>query len=141
MLEEDDDMTDVLIPRSTQRERDGGETAAPARDAVPARPRLSFLEPSSMVPTYVGIVVVAVGFALIAIGWAKVAALTNVALQLPYLVSAGITGLALVMCGLIIVNVAAKRQDAAERARQMQQLTGVLAELKDALGATGEDGE
>ncbi|MHB8341793.1 MAG: hypothetical protein ACYDB7_11575 [Mycobacteriales bacterium] len=97
------------------------------------RRRWDFLEPSSVVPTYIGIGVVAVGFVLIAIGWAKVAGLLNVALQVPYLVSAGLSGLALVMVGLLVVNVAAKRRDAAERTRQLEGLTTVLDELRRAL--------
>ncbi|MHB8452642.1 MAG: hypothetical protein ACYDAQ_19630 [Mycobacteriales bacterium] len=97
------------------------------------RRRWAFLEPSSVVPTYIGIGVVAVGFVLIAIGWAKVAGLLNVALQVPYLVSAGLSGLALVMVGLLVVNVAAKRRDAAERTRQLEGLTTVLDELRRAL--------
>ena len=89
-----------------------------------------WLEPASLVPTYVGVVVVAVGFVLIGIAWSQIAALTVVSLQMPYLVSAGFTGLALVMVGLIIINVAAKRQDGAERARQMQTLTETFQALQ-----------
>jgi hypothetical protein len=95
-----------------------------------ARPWSRWLEPSSLVPTYVGVLVIATGFALIGIAWAEIAALTNVGLQMPYLVSAGITGLALVMVGLIVVNVAARRQDGAERARQMQTLTETFQALQ-----------
>jgi hypothetical protein len=129
-------MTDVLMAETAS----GGEEVHEPPDplgpagAAPVRRLLQVLEPSSLVPTYVGIAVVAIGFALIGIAWAKVAALTNVALQLPYVVSAGISGLAVVMCGVLIVNVAAKRQDAAERARQMERLTGIMGELKQALG-------
>jgi hypothetical protein len=127
-------MTDMLMPRPAT----GEDTREPATPLPTRRPRLRVLEPSSLVPTYVGVGVIALGFALIAIGWAKVAGLDNVALQLPYIVSAGITGLGLVMCGLITVNIAAKRQDAAERARQMERLTSVMAELKETLEtATG----
>lgn len=103
----------------------------------PGRGRRLF-DPSSLVPTYIGIGVMALGFALIALAWSKIAHLANVALQLPYLVSAGITGLALVMVGLIVINVAAKRQDAAERARQMEQLTTVLTDLKRSLESPGD---
>jgi TRAP-type C4-dicarboxylate transport system permease small subunit len=88
------------------------------------------VDPSSRIPTYIGIAVVAIGFALIGIAWAKIAPLLNVALQLPYLVSAGFTGLALVMLGLIVINIAAKRQDAAELTRQLDRLVGVLTELQ-----------
>ena len=138
-------MTDVLMAETASGGENGHESPDPREQAgvAPARRRLQVLEPSSLVPTYVGIAVVAIGFALIGIAWAKVAALTNVALQLPYVVSAGISGLAVVMCGVLIVNVAAKRQDAAERARQMERLTSIMAELKEALGTgagRAEDG-
>lgn len=95
-----------------------------------AKPWTSWLEPSSLVPTYAGVLVIAVGFALIGVAWAQIAALTNVGLQMPYLVSAGFTGLGLVMVGLIIVNVAAKRQDAAERGRQMETLNETFLALQ-----------
>lgn len=114
--------------------------AEPVREAAPlevARPRrfarLAFLAPTSPVPVAVGVVVIAAGFALISVAWAQVAGLTNVALQMPYLVSAGITAVALVMVGVLCVNLAIKRQDAAERRRQMEQLTEVLQELRQAL--------
>ena len=94
------------------------------------RLNLAFLAPSSPVPVIVGIVVVGVGFLLIAIAWSKVAAQLNVALQLPYLVSAGITGLALVMVGLLVVNLSVKRQEAAERRQQLEQLAEILEDLK-----------
>lgn len=94
------------------------------------RPWDKWLEPASLVPTYAGVVIVAIGFALIGVAWAEIAALTNVGLQMPYLVSAGFTGLGLVMFGLIVINVAAKRQDGAERARQMQTLTETFQALQ-----------
>jgi len=94
--------------------------------------------PASLVPTYVGIVVVLVGFGLIALTWAEVAALTNVALQLPYLVSAGFSGLGLIMVGVVLVGVAARRQDSAERGRQMDVLVDALAELRRAVGGGRE---
>lgn len=118
------------------------ETALPAR----RRRRLAigglvrWLEPSSLVPTFVGVVVVAVGFVLIGIAWAQIAGLTVVSLQMPYLVSAGFTGLALVMVGLIIVNVSAKRQDGAERARQMQTLTETFEALRAEIARINQDG-
>jgi hypothetical protein len=97
------------------------------------------LEPSSRIPTYIGVLVVAVGFALIGIAWARVAGTLNVGLQLPFLVSAGFTGLALVMVGLILINIAAKRQDAAERARQLDRLVGVLSDLQHSFEDLPED--
>ena len=91
------------------------------------------LDPTSYVPTYLGILLTLAGFGLIAIAWAKVAGLTDVWRQMPYLLSAGFPGLGLVMTGLLVINIAAKRQDAAERARQMETLTEALHDLKGAL--------
>jgi hypothetical protein len=88
---------------------------------------------SSSAPLYAGMAVVAVGFALIGFAWAKIAGLLAVALQMPYLVSAGFTGLALVMVGLVIVAIAARRRDAADRTRQLERLTSILTELQRSL--------
>jgi hypothetical protein len=108
------------------------------QNSSPAPPPLSrrwaFLAASSPVPTVAGIVVVAAGFVLIAIAWSKIAAETSVGLQMPYLVSAGMTGLALVIVGVLIVNIAVKRQEAAERRQQMEQLAEILSDLKRTLG-------
>ena len=131
-------MTDLTYPRpvNTQLGPYGGEPTGQfdlpvAAEAVrSSRALFRWLAPSSLVPTYVGAVVIAAGFSLIGIAWAEVAGLTNVGLQMPYLVSAGFTGLALVMVGLIVINVAAKRQDGAERSRQMRALSESLQALQ-----------
>jgi len=83
--------------------------------------------------TWIGLVIAAAGFAVIAFAWGKVAGLLDVSLQLPYVVSGGLTGLALVMVGMTAVNVAARRQDATERARQIENLQAVLRELRETL--------
>lgn len=97
------------------------------------RLRLPTLDPSSPALTWIGLGVAALGFAVIAFSWGKVAALLDVSLQLPYVVSGGLTGLALVMVGMTAVNVAARRQDAAERAREVESLQSVLRELRETL--------
>ncbi len=84
--------------------------------------------------TWVGVAVSAVGLVLIAVAWGRTAALTNVGLQTPYVVSAGFTGLGLVVVGLALVSIDAKRADAAERTRQLGELRDVLAELRQVLG-------
>ena len=109
-----------------------------ADDVVVSRPgitdRLPTLPALSPVPTYVGIAIAVLGFGLIAYAWGKVAGIAdNVALQMPYLVSGGLTGLGLVMVGVTIVNVAAKRRDAQQRQQQTQLLADALAELRNAL--------
>lgn len=95
--------------------------------------RLPGLRPLSPTPTYLGIVLAAVGFVLIMIAWGQVAGETNVALQMPYLVSGGFTGLGLVMVGVTVINVAAKRRDALLREQQTELLADALRELTSAL--------
>jgi len=105
--------------------------------AVARRSRLrlpTWLRGSSPVPTYIGIGVAIAGFVLLLIAWGQVAGETQVSLQLPYLVSAGLTGLALVMVGLTVVTLASEQRDAAARDRQMDQLVSILDELKSTLG-------
>jgi hypothetical protein len=109
---------------------------APERDLLLAgsRSRWRFItDPASLVPTYIGVLVLIVGFVLLAVGWADVAGETDVYRQMPYLLSAGLPGLGLVMVGLVIVNVSARRQDAAQRARQMAALTEALRDLERSL--------
>lgn len=118
-------------PMSTQT-RDATELDdEPATSAPTRRLReLAALRPLSPAPTYIGICVIAVGFVLLAIAWGGVAGEDNVAFQVPYLVSGGLVGLGLIMVGLTIVNVAAKRRDAALREQQIQLLAAALHELR-----------
>jgi hypothetical protein len=102
-------------------------------DGVAASSRIPALRPLSPVPTYVGIAVAAVGFVLIAVAWGKTAGQVNVALQVPYLISGGLTGLALVMVGVTVISVAARRRDAALREQQTALLADALRELSAAL--------
>src|SRR5688572_19583768 len=97
------------------------------------RVRLPSFETTPSTLTWIGLGIAGLGFAVIAFAWGKVAALLDVSLQLPYVVSGGLTGLALVMVGMTAVNVAARRQDAAERAREVEALQAVLRELRDTL--------
>ncbi|HVE63230.1 MAG TPA: hypothetical protein VNB94_05465 [Mycobacteriales bacterium] len=121
-------MTAVDSPEATS-------SAGGAPDA--RRSRLPAPRPLSPTPTYLGVAVTVIGFVLIAIAWRQVAAETNVALQLPYLVSGGLTGLALVMVGVTVVNVAAKRRDAVLREQQTALLAAALRELSAALDPDG----
>jgi signal transduction histidine kinase len=99
-----------------------------------SRRRVPTLPALSPVPTYAGIAIAVVGFALIAFAWSKVAGIAdNVALQMPYLVSGGLTGLGLVMVGVTVVNVAAKRRDGLLRQQQTELLADALHELRTAL--------
>lgn len=114
----------------------GNDTGSDNGPAVTVKPRSrlqAIADPSSYVPTYAGIVLTLAGFGLIIYGWAKVAGLTDVWRQMPFIVSTGFPGLGLVMSGLLVINIAAKRQDAAERNRQLDTLTDALHELRQTL--------
>lgn len=125
-------MTDITLMNDSPDTIGAGSDAY---DVASRRSRLrSVTDPASLIPTYVGVAVALVGFALIAIGWAKVAGLVDVWRQMPYLLSAGLPGLGLVMTGLVIINVSARRQDAAARARQTAALTEALRDLQRSLG-------
>ncbi|HEX3900585.1 MAG TPA: hypothetical protein VHW74_15610 [Mycobacteriales bacterium] len=87
-------------------------------------------DPASTLPVYLGVVVAAVGFVLLVIGWSDVAGTVDVGRQMPYLMSTGLPGIALVMVGLVVVNISIRRQDSAERARQMSALTETLDKLR-----------
>ena len=80
--------------------------------------------------TWVGVGISALGLILIAIAWGRTAGLTNVGLQTPYVISAGFTGLGLVVVGITIVSITAKRADAVERTRQLRELRDILADLR-----------
>ena len=103
---------------------------------VASRSRFAALRTSYPAWIWAGVVLCAAGFVLIVYTWGRVAALLNVALQLPYIVSCGFTGLGLILVGLMVINVATKRQDSAERTRQLTELRELLAEMRSAL----EDG-
>jgi len=116
------------------RSHDYAEPYAPFDAPEPAAGRLPRLPAMSPVPIYVGVAVALAGFVLIAFAWSKVAGIAdNVALQLPYLVSGGLTGLGLVMVGVTIVNIAAKRRDTQLRQQQTELLADALRELRNAL--------
>ena len=85
---------------------------------------------------WAGVAVATVGLILIAVAWGRTAGLTNVALQTPYVVSAGFTGLGLVVIGLTLVSITVKRADAAERTRQLRELREVLADLRQQVEET-----
>lgn len=93
---------------------------------------------------WIGLTVVVGGFVAIFFSWSKVAGLTNVAQQVPYLVSSGLLGLALVIAGAAIVDVFVRRWDSGERKAQITQLTEVLSEVRELLDvepATRPEGE
>lgn len=89
-----------------------------------------WIAPESTAPTWAGLATAGIGFALLAFGWGRVAGLTSVALQVPYVISAGFTGLGLIAVGCTVVAVQARRQDAAARDRRLADLEEVLTVLE-----------
>jgi hypothetical protein len=85
---------------------------------------------------WAGVIVATAGLVLIAIAWGRTAGLAQVGLQTPYVVSAGFTGLGLVVVGLTLVSITVKRADAAERTRQLRELREVLADLRQQVEET-----
>lgn len=106
-------------------------TTRERRSFVPAlaRVRDTWLARESTVPTWIGIVVAALGFVVIAYGWSRVAGLLSVPLQMPYMISAGFTGLGLICVGIGIVAVQAKRQETAARERQLEEIRDLVVRL------------
>ena len=121
---------DVTVLDRTQPETLSSGTTDDRPRVVDRVPALRALSP---VPTYLGIAVVVIGFVLIGITWGAVADETNVALQIPFLVSGGLSGLGAILVGLTIISVAARRRDAALREQQSSLLADALRELSDAL--------
>ncbi|HWC14232.1 MAG TPA: hypothetical protein VG929_06525, partial [Actinomycetota bacterium] len=70
---------------------------------------------------------------LIVFTWSKVAALVDVALQLPYVVSGGLAGIGLILLGLLVTNVSIRRREALERSRQLDEVREALVRLRNAI--------
>ncbi|HEX9889403.1 MAG TPA: hypothetical protein VGA69_07980 [Nitriliruptorales bacterium] len=84
--------------------------------------------------TWLGVAIAVAGFGLLAVAWGQIAGEIQVYRQVPYLVSAGLAGLGLILVGVGVVNIAARHADAADRDRQIDQLVSVMEELREVLG-------
>ena len=122
---------EVLVAGPAPYEADRGSLFAGSAS------RITALRPLSPTLTIIGLAVIAVGLVLIGIAWRQVALETQVSLQLPYLVSGGLFGLALVIVGSTVVVVASKRRDSALREQQTALLADALAELRVGLERGG----
>lgn len=90
----------------------------------------------SHLDVWVGVLLMTTGVALLFVAWAKTASRTNVAFQVPYVISAGFSGLGFVVLGLTALNLAAKREQTRERNRQAVELRALLVDLRGAVEAT-----
>jgi hypothetical protein len=137
-MKTDETSTAVVTPVAS----DAATESAPA--VTPAQRKQRFAKLWQVlragVGVWVGLFIAAAGFGLIAFTWSKVAALVNVALQLPYMLSGGFVGLGLVMLGLLVVNVAVKRKEAFDRHRQLEEVREALVRLREAIEGPPEEG-
>jgi len=90
-------------------------------------------------PVWLGLFLTAAGFGLIAYTWGKTAALTDVAAQVPYLVSGGLVGIGFILVGLLVVNIAVKRREALDRQRQLEELRDAVVQLRSAIEGDTDD--
>jgi hypothetical protein len=129
---EEETMTDLSVrPDASGEEVSAGwePLAGGRRGSRLAR----FLDPSSPALIYLGVLVVIAGFTMLAIGWSSVAGEVDVWRQMPYVLSAGLPGVGLVMTGLVLVNVAVRRQDGANRRRENAMVAEALHKLQQSL--------
>lgn len=89
--------------------------------------------PDPRVWTFLGVALIAGGIALLAVAWGLVAGQAQVALQIPYLLSAGLPGAGLIVVGIGSVVIGVRESDARVRRRQQQELLGLLTVLRDEL--------
>ncbi|GAA5120254.1 hypothetical protein [Haloechinothrix salitolerans] len=119
-----DDTTEFVRPAPAE------EAPAPSRLGV-ASERMA--ASSHTTGVWIGLVLALAGFGAIVFTWSKVAGLTNVAEQMPYLVSGGIAGLVLIIAGATVIDVVVRRRDSKERTEQLAQMTRALAEVREML--------
>lgn len=116
------------------------ESDAPAASAAdPARPWTLPHALRAGAPTWVwmGMGLCVLGFILIAVAWGQVAGETQVHLQLPYVVSAALVGLGLVIVGLTVLNIATRQRDGLDHDRQIAHLINIMEELRETLAERG----
>lgn len=82
----------------------------------------------------VGVVLLVVGGVLITLGWDGAASLDYPQGQFPYLLSASIPGIALIIIGMSVLVLATVRRDARERDAQLEKLTASITELAAIVG-------
>lgn len=99
------------------------------------RRRLARIRFDASTWVYIGIALAVGGLGLIGLAWGRVAGLLHVGLQIPYLISAGVTGLALVAVGIGLAHFGAQHRDATERVRELNRIAGLLEQVADELRA------
>lgn len=81
-----------------------------------------------------GVILLVVGGVMITVGWDQAASEDCVQCQFPYLLSASLPGLALIMIGMTVLVLAVVRRDALERDQQLEKLTASVSEIASIVG-------
>jgi uncharacterized membrane protein len=81
-----------------------------------------------------GVTLLVIGGVLITLGWDGAASLDYVQGQFPYLLSASVPGIALIIIGVAVLVLAMVRKDAEEREAQLERLTATINELASLVG-------
>jgi len=81
-----------------------------------------------------GVVLLVIGGALITLGWDGAAGWDCVQCQFPYLLSASVPGIALIIIGMTVLVLSMVRRDAKEREAQLEKLTASINELASMVG-------
>jgi hypothetical protein len=119
-------VTDIAPDTEDALVEDAPEPVATPAGPPPRRRTRAWLAPQSVAPIYLGITLTIAGFGLLAYTWGRIAGTAIVALQLPYIASGGFGGLGLVVVGILAINLGAKRRDAWQRDRRLEELAAVL---------------
>ena len=82
----------------------------------------------------VGVILLVAGGVAITLGWDGAAELDYVQGQFPFLLSASIPGIALIIIGMTVLVLAMFRRDAREREAQLDKLTASISELASLVG-------
>jgi hypothetical protein len=80
---------------------------------------------------YIAVGLTAVGFLVIFLGWNGAAGKDHVPAQIPYVISGGFAGLGLVVAGLTLAGVEARRRDNAKLASKLDRLLEHLGATPD----------
>ena len=132
------------LPQLREETRKERETAREERKARLSTSRIRrfaswLVSPGSRAVIYLGLLVIVGGFGLIAFTWSKVSGTLSVGLQLPYLASGGFVGLGLVVVGVGIISIGAKRRDNFGRLRQIEKLSTTMESIEKAVTGTPDE--
>ena len=107
------------------------QTPAPLTISIRLRP-LETLRAVPRAATWIGLALCALGAIALLVAWRQVAGLTDVGLQMPYLISGGLISVCLMVVGLLLVAIDAMAVESTRRREQLMELRHMVALLADA---------